>query len=79
MKEMQEIKAIRELLATPKKILITTHHKPDADALGSSLGLAGYLKKKGHQVHGCYPFRLPGFPELDAGPRRRLLLRPAQQ
>lgn len=31
-------------------MVITTHTKPDADALGSSLGLAGYLKKKGHDV-----------------------------
>ncbi|MBI3234681.1 MAG: DHH family phosphoesterase [Bacteroidetes bacterium] len=31
---------------TDKKIIITTHHKPDADALGSSLGLYNYLKKR---------------------------------
>ncbi|MES2688959.1 MAG: DHH family phosphoesterase [Bacteroidota bacterium] len=29
------------------KVVITTHHKPDADALGSSLGLWHYLKLKG--------------------------------
>ncbi|MFM7913398.1 MAG: bifunctional oligoribonuclease/PAP phosphatase NrnA, partial [Bacteroidota bacterium] len=27
-------------LSQPLRILITTHHKPDADALGSSLGWA---------------------------------------
>jgi len=32
-----------------KKIFITTHHKPDGDALGSTLGLFHYLKKLGHQ------------------------------
>ena len=61
MKELQEITALRELLATPKKILITTHHKPDADALGSSLGLAGYLVKKGHQVVVVTPSDYPAF------------------
>ena len=61
MKEMQEITALRELLATPRNILITTHHKPDADALGSSLGLAGYLKKKGHQVVVVTPSDYPAF------------------
>lgn len=58
---MQQISALRELLATPKKVLITTHHKPDADALGSSLGLAGYLKKKGHQVIVVTPSDYPSF------------------
>jgi len=29
------------------KIIITTHHKPDGDAMGSSLGLYHYLKKAG--------------------------------
>ncbi|MCB9262393.1 MAG: bifunctional oligoribonuclease/PAP phosphatase NrnA [Flavobacteriales bacterium] len=32
------------------KIVITTHHKPDADALGSSLALWHFLKKIGHNV-----------------------------
>jgi phosphoesterase RecJ-like protein len=36
------------LFATPApKTVIVTHHKPDADALGSSLGLYHYLKLKG--------------------------------
>src|SRR5690606_18379869 len=61
MKEVQEITALRELLATPKNILITTHHNPDADALGSSLGLAGYLKKKGHHVMVVTPSDYPAF------------------
>lgn len=33
--------------AVKPKIVITTHHKPDADALGSSLGLYNYLILKG--------------------------------
>jgi phosphoesterase RecJ-like protein len=41
-----EIKPL--LYATTKpKIVITTHHKPDADALGSSLGLYHFLKTLG--------------------------------
>jgi phosphoesterase RecJ-like protein len=31
-------------------ILITTHHKPDADAMGSSLGLRLFLKKLGFRT-----------------------------
>ncbi len=47
---MQNLEAFKSLINTPQKVVITTHHKPDADALGSSLGLAGFLKKKGHEV-----------------------------
>lgn len=58
---MQDIQTLKELLSSPKKIIITTHHKPDADALGSSLGLAGYLKKKNHQVTVITPSDYPHF------------------
>lgn len=47
---MRDIHTFKDLLEQPKKAVILMHHKPDADALGSSLGLAGYLKKKGHSV-----------------------------
>ena len=39
------------------------HHKPDADALGSSLGLAGYLKKGGHHPTVISPSDYPAFLE----------------
>jgi len=58
---MQKFKAFKELLSSPKKVVITTHHKPDADALGSSLGLAGYLKKLNHQVTVITPSDYPQF------------------
>jgi phosphoesterase RecJ-like protein len=58
---MQHLEAFKELLRSPKKIVITTHPKPDADALGSSLGLAGYLKKKNHQVQVITPTDYPKF------------------
>jgi len=58
---MHTINALKELLEEPKEVMITTHHKPDADALGSSLGLAGYLKKKGHRVTVITPSDYPSF------------------
>ncbi len=58
---MQNIEAFKELLNSPKNIIITTHQKPDADALGSSLGLAGYLTKKGHDVTVITPTGYPYF------------------
>ncbi|KEO73383.1 DHH family phosphoesterase [Anditalea andensis] len=58
---MQELESFRKQISTPKKIVITTHHKPDADALGSSLGMANYLKKKGHEVTVITPSDYPSF------------------
>jgi len=37
------------------------HTKPDADALGSSLGLAAYLKKRNHHVNVISPSDYPDF------------------
>ena len=47
---MNAVAQIKSLLTQPKKIAITTHQKPDADAMGSSLALKQYLEKKGHDV-----------------------------
>lgn len=52
---------LRVLLDTPRKVVILMHHKPDADALGSSLGLAAYLKKGKHAVAVISPSDYPSF------------------
>lgn len=54
-------KSIIELLSTPKEVVITTHHKPDGDALGSSLGLMHVLKALGHRVTVVVPSEFPAF------------------
>ena len=58
---MQELESLKAVLSSPKKIAITTHFKPDADALGSSLGMANYLIKKGHTVQVITPSDYPEF------------------
>ena len=58
---MQDIDLLKAKLNSPGKIVITTHFKPDADALGSSLGMANYLLKKGHQVQVITPSEYPAF------------------
>lgn len=58
---MKDIQALKDFLSTPKNIVITTHANPDADALGSSLGLARYLKKQGHEVAPIVPNSYPDF------------------
>lgn len=58
---MKNIQAFKALVDVPGRMVIITHFKPDADALGSSLGLAGFLKKKGHQVTVITPSDYPAF------------------
>jgi phosphoesterase RecJ-like protein len=58
---MLDIASLTELLAQPQKIVITTHHKPDGDALGSSLGLYHYLIQQGHHVKVITPTDYPEF------------------
>ena len=58
---MEKIQDFKEYLKIPRKTVILTHFKPDADALGSSLGLAHYLKKKGHAAIVITPSDYPDF------------------
>jgi phosphoesterase RecJ-like protein len=58
---MLSLSELTDLLATPQKIVITTHHKPDGDAMGSSLGLYAYLIQKGHHVSVITPTDYPYF------------------
>ena len=58
---MEKIQDFKEYLKIPRKTVILTHFKPDADALGSSLGLAHYLKKKGHAATVITPSDYPDF------------------
>lgn len=58
---MQPIQNIFSLLSQPKKVVITTHQKPDADALGSSLSLYNFLTAFGHTVTVISPTNWPIF------------------
>ncbi|GAA0565483.1 DHH family phosphoesterase [Chitinophaga japonensis] len=58
---MKPIEEIKPLLESPKKVVITMHQKPDADAMGSSLALYHYLIQKGHQVAVISPTNFPDF------------------
>ena len=58
---MLDTASLIKLLAQPQKIVITTHHKPDGDAMGSSLGLYNYLIQQGHHVTVITPTDYPDF------------------
>lgn len=47
---MKSISEFYPLLEEPKNVVITTHQKPDPDALGSSLALYHFLRTFGHEV-----------------------------
>lgn len=58
---MHDFQAFKELLQSPQNIVLVTHHKPDADALGSCLGLSGVLMKMNHLVKVITPSDYPHF------------------
>src|SRR6476646_1718580 len=58
---MIDLATLKDKLAEPRQIVITTHHKPDGDAMGSSLGLYNYFIQKGHHVKVVSPTDYPYF------------------
>ncbi len=56
---VSKLEALKELLATPQKIVILSHTNPDGDAVGSSLAWAEILRSEGHQVTCILPNRYP--------------------
>ena len=52
---------IKQLLGEKKKIVLTSHHNPDGDAVGSVLGLYHYFLMKGYDVAAVLPNDFPGF------------------
>ncbi len=58
---MQPLSEIFPLLSEPKNVVITFHQKPDADAMGSALGLYHFLKQLGHNATVISPTNWAGF------------------
>ncbi|MBR9923035.1 MAG: bifunctional oligoribonuclease/PAP phosphatase NrnA [Bacteroidetes bacterium] len=58
---MENVSELKQFLAIPRDIVLTTHRNPDGDAVGSSLGLYHFLRGEGHTVHMCVPSEYPGF------------------
>nr|WP_321222763.1 bifunctional oligoribonuclease/PAP phosphatase NrnA [uncultured Psychroserpens sp.] len=57
----EDIKSIKELLSSPKKIVLIPHKNPDGDAIGSTLGLLHYLNKYKHDAVIIAPNDYPDF------------------
>lgn len=57
----KDVREIKELLKTPKKIVVVTHLNPDADAIGSAMAMSMYLERMGHKVTPIIPNDYPDF------------------
>ncbi|MBQ6869244.1 MAG: bifunctional oligoribonuclease/PAP phosphatase NrnA [Alistipes sp.] len=57
--DLEKIEIFKQLLETPKKVVILSHTNPDGDAIGSSLAISEVLKAHGHTVHCILPNRFP--------------------
>lgn len=58
---MKPVSELFSLLDQPKNVVITFHQKPDADAMGSALGLYHFLKQLHHTVTVISPTNWAGF------------------
>ena len=59
--DSEQFKIMREQLAASSSIVITTHHNPDGDAIGSSLALYLLLSRLGYNVAAIVPNDYPSF------------------
>jgi phosphoesterase RecJ-like protein len=76
---MENILPLKALLSSPKRIVIAVHQRPDADTLGSGLGLATLLKKQQHQVHVIAPTAYPIFLDWLPGASEVMIFAQGQQ
>ena len=66
----EELIELKSKLLVPRDVVILSHRNPDGDAVGSSIGLAMFLRKMLHQVKivvpSEYPSMLDYLPSLDS-------------
>ncbi len=69
---MKPVSEIFSSLTKPKNIVITFHQKPDADAMGSGLGLYNFLIQFDHKVTVISPTNWAGFLSWMPGAKKAL-------
>lgn len=58
---LKQFEELKSFLETPRNVVIIGHRNTDGDAMGASLGLYHYLKKKGHTPTVVVPNEYPNF------------------
>lgn len=56
-----EYSQISELVDRSNLIIVTSHHNPDGDAIGSAFALASFLRRKGKEAFAMVPNDYPAF------------------
>ncbi len=56
-----DIEKVKQLISESRSILVTSHHNPDGDAVGSVLALVLLLRNMGKECVGMVPNDYPGF------------------
>jgi phosphoesterase RecJ-like protein len=56
-----EFSSIKELISQSKVIVVTSHHNPDGDAIGSAIALAALLRKQDKEAYAMLPNDYPSF------------------
>lgn len=51
----EQLALLRQLLDRPRRVAVVSHHNPDGDAVGSSVGLVHLLKAAGHHARVVLP------------------------
>ena len=57
----EELELLKELINESQNIIITCHQNADGDAVGSSLGMAEYLKSQGKEPTIIVPDQFPDY------------------
>lgn len=65
----KEIKELKTILSSPKKIVIVPHKNPDGDAMGACLGMYHFLNDCGHDATVVAPNDYPNFLKWMPGSR----------
>ena len=58
---IEQVDCLQGLINEGEHIVICAHRSPDGDAIGSSLGMAGYLRSQGKNPFVCVPDMFPDF------------------
>ena len=70
-----QLMGLMNMFRSAHSVVVTAHHGPDGDALGSTLALATYLRSLGKRVSVCLPSMFPDFLRWMPGCRDVLIYR----
>ena len=70
---------IKELISQSSSIVVTSHHNPDGDAIGSILAMTALLQKTGKEAFAMVPNDYPAFLKWLPGSKKVIIYRSNEQ